>query len=88
MFKKVIYSNVRFVSREGSLFDTRFKALVTKTTTNGFIFKKTVKEDVCIAKKAVGFWVFEDTGVFVCDKIEMLVRAYNLNCDEDKRLEY
>ncbi|AUR86854.1 hypothetical protein NVP1090B_19 [Vibrio phage 1.090.B._10N.286.48.F1] len=85
---KVSYSNVRFVSREGSFYDTTFKALVTKTTTKGFIFKKTVKDEVCIVKKATGFWFLEATGDWACNDIVNLVRSYNINCDKDKRLEY
>ncbi len=86
--KKVSYSNLRFVSRKGSHYDTVFRAVVTETVTKGFFFKKVTSRDVYIARSVAGFFCFEETGEFTCHEIDKLVRAHNLTCGKDERLEY
>ena len=86
--KKTTYSNLRFVSRKGSLYDTVFRAVVTETVTKGFFFKNVTLRDVYIAKRVAGFFCFEETGEFTCIEIDRMVRAHNLTCDKGERLEY
>lgn len=87
---KTNYSNIKFISRKGTLYDTKFRASVDVETISGrWWFKKTTNETVEIfSNYTASFFKFLDSGEHVPIEVDRLLAVYNAKCDKEYRLSY
>ena len=86
----VNYSNIKFVSRTGTLFDTNFRASVDVEVTTGILwFKKVTRKTVEIFSGYTGcFFKFLDSGEHVPMEVDRLIDVHNATCEKECRLTY